>query len=651
LKYEDMTLFAHQKELFTICKQRPEEPKLVLYIAPTGTGKTLSPIGLSEQFRVIFVCVARHVGLALAKSAISVEKKIAFAFGCETASDIRLHYFAASTYTKNRKSGGIGKVDNSAGEKVEIMICDVKSYITAMHYMLAFNPEERIITYWDEPTITMDYEEHELHPVIHKNWKENVISKMVLSCATLPREEEISDTIDDFRSRFSGANIHMITSHDCKKSISILNKKGECTLPHLLFSKYTDLLTSVSHCEKNQTLLRYFDLKEIIRFVDYLTKQKFIETPQYNVTEFFSTISEFTMTNIKLYYLAMIKHIDPQKWPIIHAHMTSTVVPKFKQTRSTDIRKVYSMDASPNGVFKSTELTRTQSVQILKTDPPSSVPDNSAGILFTTKDAYTLTDGPTIFLADDVVNVGKFYIQETNIPKSVLHDIMEKIGSNSQLHKRIHSLEKSLEDKIGKEAEKEKKMENDKLSPEARKLENEIKELRAMIKPVTLDSVYIPNTKLHQQICGPDGEVRSNPYSPRVDEQSIRDVMELEIDDDRKLLLLLGIGLFDKMDSSDFGMCSYREVLKRLAYDQKLYMIIASSDYIYGTNYQFCHGIVGDDLANMTQQKTIQAMGRIGRSNIQQEYTVRFRDDDILKQLFWPIENNMEARVMSRLFC
>ena len=70
LKYEDVTLFPHQKELFTLFKQNT--PKLVLYIAPTGTGKTLSPIGLSESYKIIFICVSRHIGLALAKSAISM---------------------------------------------------------------------------------------------------------------------------------------------------------------------------------------------------------------------------------------------------------------------------------------------------------------------------------------------------------------------------------------------------------------------------------------------------------------------------------------------------------------------------------------------------------------------------------------------------
>jgi hypothetical protein len=78
-----------------------------------------------------------------------------------TATDIRLHYYSALDYT--RSSGSIVKVDNSNGANVEIMICDVKSYLTAMYYMMSFNDKDDIIMYWDEPTISLDYETHELH--------------------------------------------------------------------------------------------------------------------------------------------------------------------------------------------------------------------------------------------------------------------------------------------------------------------------------------------------------------------------------------------------------------------------------------------------------------------------------------------------------
>jgi hypothetical protein len=179
LKYTDMTLYEHQKDIFTACKN--PNPKLLLYMAPTGTGKTLTPIALSEQKKIIFVCAARHVGLALARAAISVNKKIAFAFGCASADDIRLHYFAAKEFTRNKRTGGIGKVDNSVGDNVEIIICDIKSYLPAMYYMLAFFKAEDIIMYWDEPTITMDYNEHEFHATIRKNWKRASIIYFIIN--------------------------------------------------------------------------------------------------------------------------------------------------------------------------------------------------------------------------------------------------------------------------------------------------------------------------------------------------------------------------------------------------------------------------------------------------------------------------------------
>ena len=609
LKYEDATLFPHQKQLFTIF-QSPE-PKLVLYIAPTGTGKTLSPIGLSEGYRIIFICVSRHVGLALAKSAISNGKKIAFAFGCDTASDIRLHYFASATYTKNRRTGGIGKVDNSVGTKVEIMICDVQSYLTAMHYMLAFNDEQNIVTYWDEPTITMDYEEHELHAKIHENWKENKISKMVLSCATLPHEHEIQETITDFRCKFDGAVSITINSYDFKKTIAILDKNGKCALPHLLFAgDYDELAKCVRHCETNKTMLRYFDLSEIIRYIKYVNKYDVVDDA-YKIDAYFASISDITMNSLKLYYLETLKHLDRAKWQSAYAHLSTTQEPKF------------------------------------------------AGIQLTTADAHTLTDGPTIFLANDVEKIGKFYIQNSNIPPATFKTIMDKISRNNDIQEQLLRSQQTLDDKLGvsketgeitspsdKKEKKDKKNDRrEQLDPEIHKLSTQIDKLRAQIQSMNLDQKYIPNTAEHQKLWVKSGAHIDNAFVPDIDEATVKEIMELDVDNSMKILLLIGIGVFQT-----HANVKYMEIMKRLAYEQKLYIIIASSDYIYGTNYSFCHGFIGKDLTHMTQQKIIQSMGRIGRNKVQQEYTVRFRDDEIMMRLFKPVEHNLEAINMSRLF-
>jgi hypothetical protein len=161
-----------------------------------------------------------------------------------------------------------------------------------------------------------------------------------------------------------------------------------------------------------------------------------------------------------------------------------------------------------------------------------------------------------------------------------------------------------------------------------------------------MDKVYLPNTLQHQQLWLPNGmDPVKNAFVPDIDEQTVKEIMMLDVNTNQKLLLILGIGTFDVSNPPQ-----YMEVMKRLAINQRLFIIIASSDYIYGTNYQFCHGFVGRDLQNMTQQKIIQAMGRIGRNKIQQDYTVRFRDDDIMKSIFLPPLQNREAEIMSQLF-
>jgi len=421
-KYQDFALYEHQKQIFTVCKN--PNPKLILYIAPTGTGKTLTPIGLSEPFnlpnpdpsvggfitkkyRIIFVCAARHVGLALAKSAISAMKKIAFAFGCNSVSDIRLHYYAVKEAMRD-KNGRIRKVDNTVGDEVEIMICDIKSYIHAMLYMKAFNNVNNIISYFDEPTISLDYSEHDFHKIIKKNWVENQIPNIVLSSATLPHENEIQTTISDFRSRFIGAEVISIVSHDCSKSIPIVNKDGYVELPHFLFEKYDEVLTSAKHCENYKTLLRYFDLNEIVKFIIIVNEEKLYTSARCSMERYFADMMDITMTNIKLYYLILLKNIIPDKWDELFNKM------KTKRTKL-----------------------------------------HESNIYFTTQDAHTLTDGPTIFLTNDVEKVAKFAIQNSKIPAEVIDDLMTSIEHNNALSNKIDVLEKDIQ-AIEEEKEKSK---------------------------------------------------------------------------------------------------------------------------------------------------------------------------------------------------
>jgi hypothetical protein len=693
LKYGDMILYEHQKEIFTIFKNNTT-PKLVLYIAPTGTGKTLTPIALSEKYRVLFVCAARHVGLALARAAISIHKKVAFAFGCASADDIRLHYFAAKVFTKNKKSGGIGKVDNSVGDDVEIMICDIKSYLPAMYYMKAFNENDKLIVYWDEPTITLDYDTHEFHSIIKENWKNNLIENMVLSSATLPKLHELTETIADFKDKFPNAEIHNIVSHDCKKSIPIINKDGFVVLPHYLNENYEDVLKIAVHCENNLTLLRYFDLKEVVDFISYVNNNNFA-TSKGKQERYFESLDDITMTNIKIYYLKLLQNIIGGTWGAIYTTFKSNRTQRLnvnntvdtKGNKITNLRSVRSIGpgvniGSENGSISNslsgTALSRLASLK----DLPSSCLLNTknittntttnsvanACIYVTTKDAYTLTDGPTIFISNDIEKIAKFCIQQANIPSKVMDDLMEKIEYNNVLNEKLNELEKELE-YINEQMEKNLMKEgsnnlkkgstkdfrklnrettddtsNKTSANDSKRIANDIENLRSLIKSTSLNEVFVPNKNLHLKKWAEDLNT-TGAFTSNIEESIVNEIMLLHgVQDSWKVLLMMGIGVFTNHEN-----ITYTEIMKKMADEQRLYMIIASSDYIYGTNYQFCHSYISKDL-NLTQEKIIQAMGRIGRNNIQQNYTIRFRDDDQILKIFTSETDKPEIINMNRLF-
>ena len=51
--------------------------------------------------------------------------------------------------------------------------------------------KKKYLWFWDEPTITLDYKTHDYHEILQKNWVENEIQNVVLSSATLPKENEL----------------------------------------------------------------------------------------------------------------------------------------------------------------------------------------------------------------------------------------------------------------------------------------------------------------------------------------------------------------------------------------------------------------------------------------------------------------------------
>jgi hypothetical protein len=378
----------------------------------------------------------------------------------------------------------------------------------------------------------------------------------------------------------------------------------------------------------------------------------------------------------------MLKNIAAGNWSLIYRNFMDSRRPRILENTAVDtkgnkIQKVRSLGPGvscslPQKSLSGAPLTRLASEQVTSSRISEPVPTGTSGVYVTTKDAYTLTDGPTIFISNDIEKIAKFCIQQANIPPAVMEDLMKKIEYNNIINAKIYDIETELDvikegieqraknsinvtdkghsvkgrTKSNKDPKKLSKDIPDEMQNKGalNKMTSEINQLRAMIKRASLNETFVPNKKNHIDKWAQDSTI-ANAFTSTIDEQIVADIMALNgVDNLWKILLMMGIGVFINHEN-----ITYTEIMKTLADEQKLYMIIASSDYIYGTNYQFCHGFLSKDL-DLTQEKVIQAMGRIGRNNIQQTYTVRFRDDSQIAKLFTSDTDKPEVINMNILF-
>ena len=239
------------------------------------------------------------------------------------------------------------------------------------------------------------------------------------------------------------------------------------------------------------------------------------------------------------------------------------------------------------------------------------------------------------------------FLQSSRISSSEINKINEIIDKNERWKQQLEKLE--IEDAQKREQEngddrKDNKYNRDSEMKSGEKFRKMIDSIRAKIQTVELNPEFVPN-KIEHLMKWTNKQEISNEFTSNIDDEVVEKIMMLDVVAAWKILLLMGIGVF-----SNNPNIKYMEIMKKLATEQKLYLIIASSDYIYGTNYQFCHGYIGKNVSNLTQEKMIQAFGRIGRKSTRMDYTIRLRDDSLINKLFLKEENKIEVRNLNKLF-
>lgn len=584
--YKPLELYEHQKKVYSIMSN--DGNKLIYYRAPTSSGKTLTPLGLSQKYKVIFICASRHIGVSLAKSAVNANVKVGFAFGCSTADDVRLHYSSVRSFVDKY---GKKRPIHSDGRNVDLMICDIQSYEVAMLYMTSFFEADSMVLFWDEPTITMDYESHDLHTSITKLWEVNKIPNIVLSSATLPNESDLLPMSQKYKDKYKG-QVFYVESIDETTQITLLDSKGQIIMPHKVFDKEYESVCAFIH-KHGLSHMKFLSLTECSEFIVYFSKRY----PQINVflKEEFPTVTSITSQKIRLFYYKVIQNLP---------HWNEDVAG-----------------------------------YLLK--PPRTL---NVSNLIVTESSHTLTHGPTIYLCENTNEWMDFYVKNSGIHENTLVEMEKKLQSNQTILDKMTRIRKDIEDKTAKDEGNENKMKDQRFDNATKGLIQEMEILEKSLKPVQLHPSYIPNSREHFDKWTKDmNYALSNAFQSYIDEASVKKIMNMDVHISYKILILMGIGVFNPQSSD------YNDLVKDLSEQKKLGVILASSDFIYGTNYQFCHAYIAEDLCKMTQEKIIQAIGRVGRKEQNKTFTFRFREDTLIRSLFVQ-ENTLETSQMNRLF-
>jgi hypothetical protein len=301
----------------------------------------------------------------------------------------------------------------------------------------------------------------------------------------------------------------------------------------------------------------------------------------------FTTASEITVDNIKRLYVGLLKTLTKEEWT---EHQSKLVVP--------------------------------------------------SSIRFCSEDAWTCSYAPSIYIAEDVDKIAAYCLKTAAIPASLLQELTKQLSYNQGISDKIAQLEKDVEDR-NKDSDKEKKMRDERVSPEVKKIQREIESLQSSIRPISLPNAYVPNKLEHLTRFSQEDKLPVA-FASDVDALTIEKVLSTDMEASWKVLLMMGIGVFSAKATP-----RYLELVKEQVMKQKMYLIVATSDYIYGTNYQFANLYLGKDMM-LSQEKLIQTLGRVGRGK-QVPYAIRLRDDSFAKILFTP-QDSPESRIMMRLF-
>jgi hypothetical protein len=577
--------YDSQIELMNNIKNNINNGALILYKTLPGLGKTTMILGICKYIKksdlnvkVIFCCsdILESVRVQVLRTIYNFGVK----FGIGSGS-------ISSTHTNYRI---INSWNCPKDEERELIVAD---YITT--YLILKDKKHDYLLFFDEPTVNTDTETNNLTLEYLSKILYHMPKYTILSSATLPLLNEMSEIISNYKSNYPDGAISEIVSNKTLTGCVIKDFNNNVISPHSMCNSPQELRELIQKIKQFPLLGKFYTLPFLMNL------NEFMKIHKENID--LESIESFDQANILENILLLLE-------------------------------RVCKLDEKYFEEFKNIEIRDIVEEQFDKSRLDVKYDQVVTDKLLTTH-AYKYI-GCCLIATDDPIEYAKKNLY------SVVGKLKEKVkitNINSDYEKYKRDLKK-FEEQIDQI--------NQKFNQDS-KIDEEIEKIMHKKPEFKFPSMLEINTHEHIETFAKyikcyDKSILKVPISyDRID------LTEYDIDEELKFLLFMGVGLHSKKLDPDY--CNL--VLEMLS-DRQLAYVIADESFCYGANYQISTVIINDDIGNSHSINTIlQLIGRtsrVGKSWAGKVYLDTNTCTRITKFFNDPSNNSNEGKNISKSF-
>ncbi len=540
----EMRLKPHdtQLELINTIKKNINKGFLIFYKTLPGLGKTSMILSIcsfikksQDKKRVIFCCSDSLESVRV--QVLRVMFNFGIKFGIGNALDENKYVIKNSWNCKN-------------DDERELIVCD---YLST--YLILKEEKYEYLLFFDEPTVMTDKDPNTLVIKTLSKILYYLPKYTILSSATLPLLNEISNVTDNFKLKYPEAIFKEIVSNKTLIGCTIKDFNNKIIVPHYNCKNNIELGNLIAKIKKYPLLGKFYTLPYLMNLNEFMKNYK------QNID--LDSIQSFEQENILENILLLLERISND---------TNIDFEKFKLIEIFDINEdkidLERLDNNYNNIdytkFLTTHAYKYIGCCLIATKKPIDfVKKYFSEIIEKLKDKVKIKN---------INHVYQKYTKDLKQLNSQIEDIQTRYTSDNIIDEKINSL-LNKKPKIN--------------FPSALQI-NTYEHIKSFAK-------YVKSY---------DNSLLKNVITPE-----LIDITNFDVDEEINFLLYMGIGIYTPYLPSDYT----DQVLDMLS-DRQLAYIITDESFCYGANYQISNVIINDDLANEHSINTIlQLIGRTSR--------------------------------------